>query len=167
MDHTRLPRATGEDSQTSQAGALQAGLGDRGVPRPQREEWSIRWGSPPRGRPSPAAEGVREGRVPVPRAMEGPGPVARPPARHTRHPPTPGLGGACDGCSARAPQNRPPHCRERQTRATPARPRGPRPAEPQRQLGPQRPPCHLLQASGSAAPKRSPCRVSQLRGKGA
>ena len=156
---TRLPRATGEESSPHRWGPCRLGSGATG-------SRSVTWGSPARGHPGPAEEGVREGRAPIPRAAEGPCPEPMPPAGHTRHPATRPRG-ACNCCTGRAPQNHPPRCREKRTRATPVRPRGPRPAEPRHQLGPQRPPCYLLQASGYAAPKQSPCRVSQLRGKGA
>ena len=52
----------------------------------------------------------------------------RPPGTHGTL--QPGLGGACNCCTGRAPQNHPPRCREKRTRATPVRPRGPRPAKP-------------------------------------
>lgn len=107
----------------------QVGFGSHGIPRPQREEQSVSWGSPRRGRPGPAREGVRKG------GRQSPGPQRchalrprRPPGIHGT--PQPGLGGACSCCTARALQSHPPRCREKQTHATPARPHRPRPAEP-------------------------------------
>ena len=147
-------------------------------PQAPAGEAECQLGLPPTWPSRPSRGGGEEGRAPVPRAAEVPCLEAAPPARDTRHP--------CLEAVPPAGHTRHPAARlrgrlqllHREGSAEPPTPlprkadsRHPRsatqalPGGAPHQLGPQRPPCHLLQASGSATPKQSPRCVSQLRAK--